>query len=318
METNQSKKLLSFKGDHGKFIGLRIGNNILTFLTLGLYYPWAKVSILKYLYGETEFQNHNFVFHGTGKEVFKGFIKAILIFGALYVFLLFCVFSHKPVLTVIGLLVFYLGIFLLVPVAIHGSYRYRLSRTSWRGIHFGYRGNLKEFAKLFFKNGLLTLITFGIYGSWMDVAVKSYVRKNIRFGNIEFKFTGDGMELFLIKLKGFILMIFTLGIYSFWYFKNLAAFEIENTKMYQDGKEIEFRSTLTGGKVFELIVVNYLIVIFTLGIGSGIAINRALRVFFDNIAFSDEIDADSILQTEENYKDATGDDIASFLDIPII
>lgn len=318
METNQAKKLLVFKGDHGNFIGLRILNNILTFITLGFYYPWAKVSILKYLYGETEFQNHNFVFHGTGKEVFKGFIKAILIFGALYAFLLFCFFSHKPGLTAIGLLVFYLGIFLLIPVAIHGSYRYRLSRTSWRGIHFGYRGNLKEFAKLYFKNGLLTLITFGIYSSWMEVAVKSYVRKNIRFGNIEFNFTGDGMELFLIKLKGFFLMIFTLGIYSFWYFKNLAAFEIDNTKMYQDGKEIEFKSTLTGGKVFELIVVNYLIVIFTFGIGSGIAINRALRVFFDNIVFSDEIDADSILQTEENYKDATGDDIASFFDISII
>ena len=60
METNQAKKLLVFKGDHGNFIGLRILNNILTFITLGFYYPWAKVSILKYLYGETEFQNHNF------------------------------------------------------------------------------------------------------------------------------------------------------------------------------------------------------------------------------------------------------------------
>jgi hypothetical protein len=43
-----------------------------------------------------------------------------------------------------------------------------------------------------------------------------------------------------------------------------------------------------------------------------------LRVAFENIAFDSEIDPDAILQTEEEYKDATGDDLAGFLDISII
>ena len=318
MEETTWKKLLKFYGSHGELVGLRIVNNILTAITLGFYYPWAKVSILKYLYSETEYMGTRFVFHGTGKEVFKGFIKAVLMFGGLYAFLLYSVSSHEPNMLYIGLAVFYIGCFFLIPLAIHGSYRYRLSRTSWRGIHFGYRGDLKTFFSLYLKNLFLTIITLGIYSSWMHVAVHSYIRSNIRFGNIEFRYEGKGVDLFLIKLKGIIFTILTFGIYSFWYYKQVLAFEVNNTKMIQNGKEIPLKSTLTAGQIFGMIFTNYLIIIFTLGIGTGIAINRALRVAFENIAFESEIDSDVILQTEEDYKDATGDDLAGFLDISII
>jgi uncharacterized membrane protein YjgN (DUF898 family) len=318
MEETTWKKLLKFNGSHGELVGLRIVNNILTAITLGFYYPWAKVSILKYLYSETEYMSTRFVFHGTGKEVFKGFIKAVLIFGALYGFLIYSVSTHQQFMLYLGMIVFYIGFFLLIPLAIHGSYRYRLSRTSWRGIHFGYRGNLKEFYKLYMKNIFLTVITFGFYSSWMQVNVNKYVRGNIRFGNIEFKYDANGTDLFIINLKGIILTILTLGIYSFWYYKELIAFEVNNIKMNQNGKEIPLKSTLTAGQIFSMIITNYLIIIFTFGIGTGIAINRALRVAFENIEFESEIDADAILQTEEDYKDATGDDLAGFLDISII
>ena len=72
------KKLLKFHGDHSALVGLRIMNNILKVITLGIYYPWARASFLKYIYGESEFMGSRFVFHGTGKEMFRGFIKVIL------------------------------------------------------------------------------------------------------------------------------------------------------------------------------------------------------------------------------------------------
>lgn len=312
------KKLVKFHGNHSQLIGLRIINNILTAITLGFYYPWAKVGTLKYYYSETEYMGTPFVFHGTGKEVFKGFIKAIGIFILLYITLIISVSFHSPIINLIGFAIYFLGILALVPVAIHGAFRYRLSRTSWRGIHFGYRGNLKEFFKLYIVETLLTIITLGIYGSWMHVKVSKYIRKNIRFGNIEFRFDGNGEELFIIKLKGLFLGILTLGIYSFWYYKQLIEFEINNTKIIQNGKVIEARSTLTVGTVFKTLIVNYLIVIFTLGIGTGIAINRVLRTAFENLEFDAEINADEILQTEEEYTNATGDDMLGFFDISII
>ncbi|WP_410482280.1 DUF898 family protein [Riemerella anatipestifer] len=55
---------------------------------------------------------------------------------------------------------------MIIPFAIHGSFRYRMSRTSYRGIRFGYRGNRKEFIKKFLKWTLFTIVTFGIYAAW--------------------------------------------------------------------------------------------------------------------------------------------------------
>ncbi len=318
MEYNTWKKSLKFHGNHGDLVGLRILNNVLKTITLGFYYPWAKVKELKYMYNETEYMNSRFVFHGTGKEVFIGFIKALLMFGSLNALLFYCLLNKNESLAYVGLIVFYLGFFALIPLAIHGSLRYRLSRTSWRGIHFGYRGNLKEFYGIYIKNIILTILTFGIYSSWMRVAMNKYTREKIRFGSIQFSFVGKGVELFLINLKGIIFSILTFGIYSFWFYKNRLMFEVNNTKIIQDGKEINLRSTLTPGAIFKLLIVNYLIVAFTFGIGTGIAINRIARVLFQNIEFEGEIDADAILQTEEEYKDASGDDMVGMLDISII
>ncbi len=317
-ENSTFRKLLKFNGDHGQLIGLRIINNILTAITLGIYYPWSRAAYLKYIYSETEYMGTRFVFHGTGKEMFIGFLKAIGIIVGLYVFLLLCVFSQIVALMLLGILVFYVAIIVLIPIAVHGSNKYRLSRTSWRGIHFGYRGQLGEFMKMYLLEFFLTAITFGIYASWMHVKVNKYIKGNTRFGNIEFSFEGDGTDLFLIKLKGFFLTLITLGIYSFWYYKDLIAFELDNTKIIQNGKQIQLRTSITAGKIFELIVVNYLIIIFTLGIGTGIAINRVMRTVMENIEFDSEIDANSLVQTEAEYKDASGDDLAGMLDISIM
>lgn len=318
MENTEFKKLLKFHGDHGKLVGLRIMNNILTALTLGFYYPWARVAYLKYMYGETEYIDGRFSFHGTGREIFVGFLKAMVLFLVLYVIIFAGIASQSVAIMLLSFLVYFLALLAIIPIAIHGSLRYRLSRTSWRGIHFGYRGNLKEFIKLYLVETLLTVVTFGIYASWMQVKITKYVRSNTRFGNIEFRFDGNGGDLFIIKLKGVLLTMITFGIYSFWYYRNMIAFHIDNTKIIQNGKEISLRSTMSPSDIFLLILTNYLIVVFTLGIGTGIAINRIMRVAMDNVEFSEAIDTALLTQTEEEYTNAAGDDIAGMLDISII
>jgi uncharacterized membrane protein YjgN (DUF898 family) len=317
METNNYKKLLTFHGDHGRYVGLRIINNILKVITLGLYYPWARAAELQYLYSETEYQGSRFVFHGTGKEIFKGFIKSIVLVILIVGVFLLCVSTGNPVMAVVGTIFYIAALFGIIPLAIHGSNRYRLSRSSWRGIHFGYRGKLGELYKLVLLNGLLTVITLGLYGSWFEVELKKYIFAHRRFGNVEFKYEGKGLNLFLLRLKSMLLIIITLGIYSFWYIKNLIQFEVNSIKVLQNGKQINIRSTLTGGEIFGMLIINYFIVVFTLGIGTGIAINRTLNKVFSSIEFDDELDPNSMQQTEQEYKDAMGDDLAGFFDISI-
>nr|WP_290933665.1 DUF898 family protein [Haliscomenobacter sp.] len=98
---DDQNRQLSFWGEGSKLFGIFIVNMLLTLLTLGLYYPWARAATLKYLYQETEFEGSRFTFHGTGKEMFVGFIKAVGIILALYLVLFIFIWldnSFSPLL----------------------------------------------------------------------------------------------------------------------------------------------------------------------------------------------------------------------------
>ncbi|CAN5400768.1 hypothetical protein BH11BAC1_BH11BAC1_26900 [soil metagenome] len=305
----------TYHGRGGDYFGIIIINWLLTAITLGLYYPWAKARKLQYLYSVTDLNDSRFSFHGTGAEMFKGFIKALLIFVILFVILFFFIWMHMPI---IGLLVFYVGLFSLFPLAIHGSYKYRMSRSSWRGIRFGYRGDRQEFFKLFFKWIFFTIITLGIYGAWMSINIRNYVLSRIRFGNMEFRYKGNGGEYFLLILKGYFLTIITLGIYSFWWYKSLFDYYVNNLSLYDNERKVQFRSTATGGQIFGLLIANIFILIFTLGLGYAWVVTRTMNYIISHIQLTGDIDLDQIVQTEGNYTDATGEDVGDMLDFGFV
>lgn len=306
---------LAFKGTGDTFFGIVIVNWLLTIVTLGLYYPWAKAKTLQFVFGKSTLNNDPFTFHGTGNEMFRGFIKAIAFFVALMAILGVFMYLELPI---VGLIVFYLGIIAVLPLAIHGSYRYRMSRTSWRGIRFGYRGDKKEFVTLFFKWIFFTVISLGIYSSWFKINLRNYVLSNVRFGDAELNYDGDGGDYFILNLKGYFLSIFTLGIYSFWWQKDIFEYYINNLSLHKGDKKIEFTSTATGAGFLGLLVTNFLLLIFTLGLGYAWVATRTIKFIMDHIELDGNIDLDSLQQTEENFKDATGDDISDFLDIDFI
>ena len=59
-------------------------------------------------------------------------------------------------------------------------------------------------------------------------------------------------------------------------------------------------------------------IIFTLGLGYAWVVTRTMKFIFDHIELDGTIDLNTLQQTEENFKDATGDDISDFLDIDFI
>ncbi|WP_418264503.1 YjgN family protein [Flavobacterium faecale] len=307
---------LNFNGKGSDFFGIVMVNWLLTILTLGLYYPWAKAKKLQYLYSSTSLNEDYFAFHGTGKEMFKGFIKAIGVFILLgiVIYIITDLFS----LLFLGPLLFYVFLIALLPIAIHGSYRYRTSRSSWRGIRFGYRGDRKEFTFLFFKWIFFTIITLGIYGPWMAMNMRNYLLGNVRFGDVEFEYDGDGSEYFMLNLKGYFLTLFTLGIYLFWWQKDLFEYYVNNLSLKKGNEKIYFSSTATGGSFFGIIATNILILIFTLGLGYAWVATRTMKFIFANIEAEGDIDLNALVQTEENYKDATGEDLSDFLNLDTI
>lgn len=315
---SKSPKSLKFHGSGSTLFGLLIVNFLLTVITIGLYYPWAKAKRLRYLYAETEFDSSRFAYHGTGLEMFKGFLKAIVLFILVYSVFILSVFSQNTMLIIIGFL-FFISIFMiLAPLAIHGSMKYRMSRTSWRGIHFGYRGNRAELVKLYLKGVFFTIITLYIYLAWLVCDLRRYVIGNIRFGSVGFSYKGQGFDLFILNLKGFLLTILTLGIYSFWWFRDMLKFYIGNIRIVKDEKEYVVNFNGSAGDIFILFILNYLLIIVTLGIAIPWVIVRNIKFIYENSSIDGEFDTDKIQQTEEEFKDATGDDLLDMLDLNII
>ncbi len=312
----KSNHTFYFKGEGASFFGLLFINWVLTVISLGLYYPWAKERRLKFLYGETEFANSRFSFHGTGREMFKGFIKAILVFGILYGIYFAAILSKDVTTILIGFLVFFSGFIFLIPVAVHGTMRYRLSKTEYRGIRFSYTGNLRELMKIYFKGILFTILTFGIYGAWMQVNLRKYVAENTSWGDTSFDFKGTGGDLFVTNLLGLIFSIFTLYIYMPWFIRNIHRFYINNMVVNQAGSEYGVSTNISAGNCFKVFLF-YLAGVFTLGIVLPWAMLYEIKVMLENVEVDGNLDLNRSLQTNNDSNDATGEDIADMLDLDL-
>lgn len=316
--TSTPSTTLLFTGRGSELFMIKLLNWVLTGLTFGLYYPWAKVKTLKYLYSKVELNESPFLFSGTGKEIFKGFIKLFVFAVVLYGSFMYAQLTHNVMLAIVSGLGILIGLIILIPLALHGALRYRLSRTSWRGILMGYRGSRSHLCLQYYLQTLLTIITFGIYYAWMLNKLRTYIIGNIRFGALRFGYTGEGFELFIIRLKGSILTFLTLGIYYFWYQKESINYFINSTYIEQDGNRQYLKGNINGGSYFAFSIINLFITIFTLGLGLPWVTIRTFNFILENVELPSGIDWDRIEQTEDEYLDAVGEDIVDYLDIDII
>lgn len=318
MDLTSPLKRLSFKGKGGDLFVVNLVNLFLTIITVGLYYPWAKARTLSWFYENTELDGHPFHFHGTGREMFKGFIKALGLLLLISGTSLYARIVGDVSLYAIGSLIFFVGFILLFPLIVHGSYRYRTSRSSWKGIHMGYHGSLKTLYWLCVRDSILSFITLGVYSFWYSMNLRNYLLNHVRFGSSSIRYRGDGLEYFVIHLKGIFLTAITFGIYWFWYRKELLSYYVDNLRWeFVDGKSIQFKSTATGGALFGLLLTNALLVLFTLGIGFAWAQVRMVRFILMNVEFHGDADLNAIVQTEREHKDATADDLADLMDVGV-
>ena len=74
---NRTEYQLAYQGKGIDLFRIGIVNFILSMLSLGLYYPWAKAKTLQYLYSQTTFEEQPFVFSGTGRECLKDLSKLL-------------------------------------------------------------------------------------------------------------------------------------------------------------------------------------------------------------------------------------------------
>ena len=182
---------ISFHGNGMDLFKIIFVNFILTVLTLGIYYFWAKTKERAYIFGSTSFGGDRFSYHGTGKELFRGGLILFLILLVVYLIgwgatISFGILAGEIVQGVVFPIIFIFAF----PALMVGAFRYRLSRTSWRSIRFSFRGLRMDAFKIYLKGYILTILTLGFYYPIFLVNIEDFWRSHSRFGSMPFNFSG--------------------------------------------------------------------------------------------------------------------------------
>jgi uncharacterized membrane protein YjgN (DUF898 family) len=136
MQHDQPENLpLVFTGSGSEYFRIWMVNLLLMLVTLGLYFPWAKVRKLRYFYGNTLVGGEPLDFHGDPKKMFKGYLLVAVLFGCYS-----AAGNFSPGAGFIALLV----ITALWPALLKSSLQFRLANTSWRGLRFRFAGSLAD------------------------------------------------------------------------------------------------------------------------------------------------------------------------------
>jgi len=193
---------------------------LLKILTLGFYHFWGRTRIRRYLWSQTEWEGERGVYTGTGLELLLGYARAfvlvILPFYSVFFALGYLGNRFAWIGTLGGLLSTPLFVY-LTGVALYASWRYRLSRTLWRGIRFGLDGSPWRYGWTFLGRSLLSVVTGGMYVPYMQCRTTERVVSTARFGTERFSYDGQGRDLMPAYLRaaalgGALLLIGILGV----------------------------------------------------------------------------------------------------------
>ena len=265
MAAPRQRRRLFFHGTGGTLFGIHVVNVLLTIVTFGVYYFWAKTRVRVYMLSQAEFEGDRLAWHGTAKELLIGFSEGhdhLLHPPDARLSFIQNVPEVSAPLQFMAAILGYALVVVVLPLAMVGSRRYRLSRISWRGIRFSFRGPAWDFVKIFFVGSILTSLTLGLYYPFFDTRRYAFMTAHAWFGNRRFRFDGEGRELFRPFLLTLLLVLPTLGLALFWYWARRRRFFWDHTSV----DEARFRCTVAGGRLALLMLGNVALLVCTLGL----------------------------------------------------
>lgn len=288
-----SSRHFRWHGTGGGLLSLYIIMFLLSMVTVSIYSFWGRTNIRRYIARETEMDGERFDYHGTGKELLIGWMKAMALFAVLIVIAgaLVVVMGEEKGQVAASLLI-YAAFLFVVPLAMVGAWRYRFSRSSYRGIRFSFRGKAGEFVKIYVAGMLLTVVTLSLYAPVFQNNIRRFLCDNTYYGTARFAYDGAGGALFGKWCLALLLAIPTLGISLVWYW-------VERFRYYWNHTTFQgarFRAEVPVAGMVWLYVSNLLITIFTLFIGYTWTQARTLRYMLRHLTLDGSLSYEMIRQ----------------------
>ena len=206
-----------YDGKISELFGIFLLNLLLTIITLGIFRFWAITRIRRYLWSHMRFEGTRFTYTGKGKELFLGFLLAMLILSLVFAaigLVSVALARQHPALAAIPIAIGYIGLFILFGAAHYSAQRYRLSRTGWNGeaSACGMRGSALRYGVAWLLYVLSVALTLYQATPWMQVGLARIRINATSFGSAAFNFEGRAGRLYLSWLAATLGNILLLGV----------------------------------------------------------------------------------------------------------
>jgi uncharacterized membrane protein YjgN (DUF898 family) len=295
-----------------ELFGIFIRNVLLSVLSLGIYRFWGRTRLRRYLWSHVSFLGDRFEYTGTGRELFRGFMRAAVVLAVLFALHFTASMALRAMVPPLALsldAIWGVGLLYLALVGAFGARRYRLSRTLWRGIRGAQGGSSWAYAARGLFYWLLTAVTLGFYAPFRSINLTRYETETMSFGNRVFAFDGRGADLLPRYALAWFLTLPTLGIAWFWYQAHYFRYIAEHTRW----GHLRFRAEVTGGALLVLTLSNLVLVVLTLGLAYPWAVLRRLRFLANTLVMVGEVEAYTVTQSTAEVP-ATGEGLFDLLD----
>lgn len=189
---------IEFTGRRGALFFLVLKNILLNIITLGIFRFWGKTRVRRYFWGNIVIGGEPLEYVGRGMEMFIGFLIVVAVLVPLSLAVsgvryLVGVETGWTGAVIDGL--YFVVFWFLVQFALFRMWRYRLTRTVWRGVRFGLDGDAFPYAIRAFGWWIARVLTLGIIHPWANVDLMRYKLQRMRFGSTNFEFEGNGKAL---------------------------------------------------------------------------------------------------------------------------
>jgi uncharacterized membrane protein YjgN (DUF898 family) len=131
---------IRFTASGSEYFRIWIVNLLLTVITLGLYWPFAKARKLRYFHENTLVGDSPLSFHGDPKRMLRGYLLMAVLGGV------YTVLNNTHPEAAAGMVVLTLP---LAPWFLWSALRFRVANTGWRGLRLQFDGTLKQMYRLF-------------------------------------------------------------------------------------------------------------------------------------------------------------------------
>ena len=318
-------KPFEFKGDGLEYFKIWMVNILLTILTLGIYSAWAKVRNNRYFYSNLYLDGHSFEYLAKPVTILKGRVIAII------VFVIYFVLSQVSPIAAIGLPILLL---LSTPWIVVRSLMFNRRMSAYRNVQFRFHGQWREAAMALVIWPIVGLLTLGIMFPYALLQFDRFIVRNSAFGTAKLDYRATlkqyvvivlvaigiilsgGIGLYVLAGVSIVASVLSLVLYAFVFIYTIVSF----TNLYYNSVLLsthEMEASLKIWPYTKVQIINFTLIILTLGLYLPAAKVRTTKYISDNIVFIARDSLEGFVAAEKEQISALGEELGEVFDFDI-